>query len=85
MKTKCRLVFIGYQTAADGELVKVKKPPEDVDETQIPRLELTGYENGMHTGKEIKGDISLCKDEMHDLLNGEALSGRAIFALRLVD
>lgn len=84
MKSKCRLVFLGY-TTADGEVVKVGKPPEDVDQTQIPRLELTGYEDGMHTGKEIAGDIKLCKDEMHDLLNGELLNGRAVFTLTIVD
>jgi hypothetical protein len=85
MKSKCVLEFLGYQTAPDGELKRVRKPREDEDQTQTPRLELTGFEDGMHTGKQINGDIKLCKDEMHDLLNGEALNGRAVFALKLVD
>ncbi len=85
MKSKCSLEFLGYQKTADGKLTKVSKPAEDEDQSQIPQLELTGYENGMFTGKRITGDIQVCKDEMHDLLNGEALSGRAVFALRIID
>ncbi len=84
MDSKCTLVFLGYEKA-DGELRRVKKPGENEDQTQTLRLELSAFENGMYTGKIITGELKLCKDEMHDLLNGEALEGRALFALKIVD
>lgn len=84
MKSKCVMEFLGFEKA-DGEIKRVGKLLEDEDQTLSPKLELSGYENGMFTGKKITGDLKLCKDEMHDLLNGEALDGRAIFSLKIVD
>ena len=84
MKSKCVLEFLGFEKS-DGELRRVRKPTEDEDQAHTPRLELSGYANGMFSGKLITGELKLCKDEMHDLLNGEVLDGQAIFALKIVD
>lgn len=47
MKAKAKFQFLGYQKAADGELVRVSKPHEDVDFSLSPALTLSGYENGI--------------------------------------
>ncbi len=80
-----RLNFLGYKRTNDGEIARVRKPTEDEDQTKIPPLTLSGYKNGMWTGKELTGKLNLMKDEFHDLLNGEAIEGWAIFALKITD
>jgi hypothetical protein len=85
MKAKAVLIFMGYIESSEGQLVKVGKPHDDVDSSQLPRLSLTGFENGLSTGVEVSGDIVLGKEQLHDLLNGEGLGGRAVFAVKIVD
>ncbi len=85
IKTNVKMQFLGYKNNSDGELVRVDKSTEDMDQSRLPRLTLSGFENGMWTGKDVTGQINLLKDEFHDLLNGEALEGWAIFALKITD
>lgn len=85
MKTNVRLTFLGYKRNGDGEIVRVGKPHEDEDQSVAPALTLTGFENGLCSGEKVSGQISVCKDKLHDLLNGEAMDGMAIFGVEIVD
>jgi len=48
-------------------------------------LALSGSENGIWSNKILDGDVEICKDEVHDLLNAEADGLRAVFVLTLKD
>ncbi len=67
----------------EGELLPVPKH-HDSDAQKQP-LQLTGYEHGIYTGKVIGGTITLCKDEIHDLLNAEGRGLLALFVVALTD
>lgn len=48
-------------------------------------LILSGTDNGIWSGKKIGGDMEICKDEVHDLLDNEARGLRAVFVVTLMD
>lgn len=48
-------------------------------------LVLSGTDNGIWSGKKIGGDMEICKDEVHDLLDNEARGLRAVFVVTLMD
>jgi len=95
MKSKVEATFYCYLDA-EGMQKQVLKPAEDDTEDltveeqgarekmQQP-LTLTALLSGIWTGKKIHGDVSLCKDEVHDLLNAEGDGLRALFVLELKD
>jgi len=86
IKVNTRMQFMGYKPNDGGDMVIVKPLPEDEEEAKrIPVFTLSGFVNGMHTGKSVDGKMDLLKDEFHDLLNGEAMDGWAIFAVKIVD
>lgn len=84
-KQKVKLTFLGYERAGDGLIQKVRAVLEDEDQSRTPRLELTAFRDGLSTGIELPGTVAISRDRLHDLFNGEALDGRAIFALKVVD
>ncbi len=90
IKVNTKMQFMGYKPNDGGDLVVVDKQPEKDDtkkatEPSLPGMTLSGFENGMFTGKSVAGKMDLLKDEFHDLLNGEAMDGWAIFAVKIVD
>ena len=85
IKVNARMQFMGYKPNDGGELLEVKMREDDKDEDTLPGLTLSGFENGIWTGKKIDGKLELSKEEFHDLLNGEAMDGWAIFAVKIVD
>lgn len=73
--------------SADGTSVadEVKKQL-DVLMGHLDRpLRLSGTDNGIWSGKKIGGDMEICKDEVHDLLDNEARGLRAVFVVTLMD
>jgi len=72
---------------ADGTTIEdaVKKALNEMV-THLDRpLRLSGTDNGMWSGKKIGGDMEICKDEVHDLLDNEARVLRAVFVVTLMD
>jgi hypothetical protein len=72
-----------FEESPGGELLKARKH-HDSDAQNQP-LQLTGAEDGVYTGKIVGGTITLCKDEIHDLLDAERRGLGALFMLELTD
>lgn len=96
MKSKIEITLYSYIKALDSaettgpkqegeESIEVPIEQEIVLVTEPQPLVMTGQEDGLFSGKIIKGDITLCKDEMRDLLDAERDGKSALFILKLVD
>lgn len=52
---------------------------------EAPPLEMTGQENGLHTGFVLDGVVELEKDEMYDILRAESQDGKKpLFVLEIL-
>lgn len=72
---------------ADGTTVEeaVNKAIKDLVGHLDQPLVLSASDKGIWSNKILDGDIEICKDEVHDLLNAEADGLRAVFVLTLKD
>ena len=88
MKSKVEVEFYRYIATPEESTGQVQEGEESIPENpqdQQQPLTMTALDDGIHSGKVIKGEISLCKDEMRDLLDAEREGKSAVFLLRLVD
>ena len=46
-------------------------------------LRLASTEDGIHTGRALKGKLSIAKNAVHDLLDAEGRGHRALFIVEL--
>jgi len=72
---------------ADGTTVEeaVKKAVRDLVGHLDQPLVLSGTDNGIWSNKILDGEVKVCKDEVHDLLDNESRGLRAVFVLTLKD
>jgi len=72
---------------ADGTTVEeeVNKAIKELVGHLDQPLVMSGNANGIWSNKVLDGDVEICKDEAHDLLNAESDGLRAVFVVTLKD
>ena len=68
---------------AKDESEEVRHEENEAKEKMAQPLRLASTEDGIHTGRALKGKLSIAKNAVHDLLDAEGRGHRALFIVEL--
>ncbi len=68
---------------SEDESEEVRHEETEAKEKMAQPLALASTEDGIHTGRELKGKLTIAKSAVHDLLDAEGRGHRALFIVEL--